>query len=132
MRWILEYRLDEKENKYPKARTVILEYFEPDYSNRPAASPTMTRNTRQLLLQLGSCMEFSAAKGDVSGASSYKDANSNETSGYVPELAAALNVAPGDIIQLKKAAGVADQHIHSSGRKRMALLEVRPWMLDLD
>ena len=68
MRWVLEYRLDENENKSPKARIVILGYLDPDYENRPAASPTMTRNTRQLLLQFGAWMGFSAAKGDVSGA----------------------------------------------------------------
>ena len=106
MRWILEYRLDEKENKYPKTRTVILEYLDPDYSNRPAASPTVTRNTRQLLLQLGSCMEFSAAKGRrhwcvfLQGRKLQRDVWVLP----VPELATALNVAPGEIMKLKKTA----------------------------
>ena len=68
MRWVLEYRLDENENKSPKARIVILGYLDLNYENRPAASPTMTRNTRQLLLQFGAWMGFSASKGDVSGA----------------------------------------------------------------
>ena len=52
----LEHGLDEKENKKPKARIVILGYLDPDYENRPAASPTITRNTRQLLLQFGAWM----------------------------------------------------------------------------
>ena len=56
MRWLLEYRLDENENKSPKARIVILGYLDPDYENRPAASPTMTRNTRQLLFAIR-CMD---------------------------------------------------------------------------
>ena len=62
MRWVLEYRLDENENKSPKARIVIFGYLEPDCENKPAASPTMTRNTRQLSSHFGACNE------DVSGA----------------------------------------------------------------
>eukprot|EP00969_Alexandrium_andersonii_P039650 1737192-Alexandrium_andersonii.AAC.1 len=65
MRWVLEWRLDEDTgDKKPKARLVILGYMDPDYEHRPAASPTMTRNTRQLILQFGAWMGFSAAKGD--------------------------------------------------------------------
>ena len=51
MRWILEYRLNEDEDKSPKARIVILRYVDAETENRPAASPTITRNIRQLLLQ---------------------------------------------------------------------------------
>ena len=68
MRRILEYRLDVDQKESPKARILILGYLDPDHENRPVASPTMTRNPRQLLFQLGSSMGFSAAKGDVSGA----------------------------------------------------------------
>ena len=46
MRWVLEYRLDENEKKSRKARSVIFGYLDPGYENRPAASPTITRNTR--------------------------------------------------------------------------------------
>ena len=105
MRWVLEYRLDENENKSPKAPIVILGYFDPDYENRPAASPTMTRNTRQLLLQFGASMGFPAAKGDVSGA--FLQGRNLQRDLWVlpvPELAAALDVAPGEIMKLKKAA----------------------------
>ena len=37
MRWVLEYRLDENENKTPKARIVFLGCLDPDCKNRPAA-----------------------------------------------------------------------------------------------
>ena len=47
MRWILEYQLDENENKSPKVPIVTLGYYDPDYEDRPAASPIMTTNTRQ-------------------------------------------------------------------------------------
>ena len=105
MRWILEYRLDENENESPEARIVILGYLDPDCENRPAASPTMTRNTRQLLLQFGSWVGFSAAKGYVSGA--FLQGRRLQRDLWVlpvPELAAALNVSPGEIMKLKKAA----------------------------
>ena len=105
VRWVLEYRLDENENKSPKARIVILGYLDPDYENRPAASPTMTRNTRQLLLHFGAWMGFSAAKGDVSGA--FLQGRNLQRDLWVlpvPELAAALDVAPGEIMKLKRAA----------------------------
>ena len=65
MQRILEYRLDENENKSPEARIVTLGYLDPDFENRPAAS---SRNTRRSLFQFGSWLGFSAAKGDVSGA----------------------------------------------------------------
>ena len=105
MRWVLEYRLDENENKTPKARIVILGCLDPDCENRPAASPTMTRNTRQLLLQFGAWIGFSAAKGDVSGA--FLQGRNLQRDLWVlpvPELAAALKVSPGEIMKLKKAA----------------------------
>ena len=103
MRWVLEYRLDDNDNKSPKGRIVILSYLDPDYANRPAASPTMTRNT--LLLQFGAWMGFSAAKGDVNGA--FLQGRNLQRDLWVlpvPELAAALDVAPGEIMKLKKAA----------------------------
>ena len=104
-RWVLEYRLDENKKKKPKARIVILGYPDPDSENRPAASPTMTRNTRQLLLQFGAWMGFSAAKGDVSGA--FLQGRNLQRDLWVlpvPELAAALNTSLGEIMKLKKAA----------------------------
>ena len=105
MRWVLEYRLDENDNKTPKARIVILGYLDPDYEHRPAASPTMTRNTRQLLLHFGAWMGFSAAKGDVSGA--FLQGRNLQRDLWVlpvPERAAALNVSPGELMKLREAA----------------------------
>ena len=72
MRWVLEYRLDENENKTPKARIVILGYLDPDNENRQAG---------HFLLQFGAWMGFSVAKGDVSGAF-LQVAILNEISGY--------------------------------------------------
>ena len=70
----------------------------------------MTRNTRQLLLQFGAWMGFSAAKGDVSGSClQCRDLQRDLLELPVPEQAAALNVSPGEIMKLKKAAcGLVD------------------------
>ena len=97
MCWVLGWRIDEDtgDNK-PKARLVILGYMGPDYEHRPAASPTMARNTRQLILQLGAWMGFSAATGDVSGAVIQGRGYVRELCVLpVPKVAVALGVAPG-------------------------------------
>ena len=78
-------------------------------TNRPAASPSMTRNTRDMQLQFGAWVGFSVAKEDVSGAflqgrRLQRDLWVLPVPVPVPALAAALNVAPGDITTLKKAA----------------------------
>ena len=130
IRWVLEYRLDENDNKTPKACIVILGYLDPDYENRPAASPTMTRNTRQLLLQFGAWMGFSVAKGDVSGAFlQSRNLHRDLWVLPVPELSAALNVSPGEIMKLKKAAyglveAPVEQYFNSTERTRMAPFEI--------
>ena len=73
MRWVLEYRLDENENKSPEARIVILGYLDLDYENGPAASPTMT-----------SCCCFSDHLQPMETSVEYscKVASFNEISGY--------------------------------------------------
>ena len=48
MRWILTYKLGEN-----------LGYHDPDYANRPTFAPTMTRTSRQLLLQYCAWQGFS-------------------------------------------------------------------------
>ena len=99
MRRVLEYRLDENENKSPKARIVILECLDPDYENRPAASSTMTRKHQTVvtaILEHG-CVFFSAAKGDVSGAFLQgRKLQRDLWALTVPELAAALSVSLGE------------------------------------
>ena len=105
IRSVLAYRHDENTNKSPKARNVILGYLDDDHENRPAALPTVTRNTGQLLLQFGSWTGYSAAKGYVSGAF-VPVRSQTPTRSWVPtvrKLAAALNVTPGVTMKLKKA-----------------------------
>ena len=103
MRWILESRLNEDEKKSPKVFIVMLGYLDPDCEKRQAASPTMPRNTWQLLLQFGSSMGFSAGTRDVSGAFLRGRQLQRDFSVLpLPELAAAPNVARGEIMSLMK------------------------------
>ena len=65
----------------------------------------MTRNTRQLSFQFGAWTGISAAQTDVSGA--FLQGRKLQRDLWVlpvPELAAALDVYPGEIMRLKKAA----------------------------
>ena len=69
IRWVLEWKVDgQSGDKKAKARIVILGYLDPEYESRPTTSPTMTRSTRQLVLQLGAHKKMRAAKADVKGA----------------------------------------------------------------
>ena len=100
----LEYRLDENENKSPEARIMGLGYLDPGCENRQAASPTMTRNTRQLLCSKKDHGWDSLQPRETSVERSCHTEDTNDISGVlpVPELAAALNVDPGDITNWQK------------------------------
>ena len=104
MRWVLTYKLQEDGTKKPKARAVLLGYMDPDYHNRPSFAPTMTRHSRQLLLQFCAWKGLSCWKGDVSGA--FLQGEEYERTLHcepVPELCEAMNIPRGSICKLRKA-----------------------------
>ena len=69
MRWILTWKTcPETGNTKAKARAVLLGYQDPEYERRATTSPVMTRQTRQLLLQMAANRHWTLFKGDVSGA----------------------------------------------------------------
>ena len=68
MRWILTWKHKEDGSHTAKARAVLLGYQDPCYEQRAANSPTTTRQTRQLQLQLAASRRFKMRKGDVTGA----------------------------------------------------------------
>ena len=55
-------------SKKAKARAVLLGYQDPQYEHRLTTSPTTTRQTRQMQLQLSASKGFVTRKGDVTGA----------------------------------------------------------------
>ena len=85
MRWVLEYRLDENEKKTPKTRIVIFNYLDPDYENRPAASPIMTRKPDSFFCNLVHGWD-SLQPRETSVELSCKVAIFNEISGYYQYL----------------------------------------------
>ena len=68
MRWILSWKLQDGGTAKPKARAVLLGYQDPGYAHRATTAPVMSRQTRQLLLQLAANNRWRVAKGDVTGA----------------------------------------------------------------
>ena len=104
MRWVLTYKLQEDGTKKPKARAVLLGYMDPEYHNRPSFAPTMTRHSRQLLLQFCSWQGMSCWKGDVSGAFLQGETyERNLLCEPVPELCEAMNIPRGSMCRLRKA-----------------------------
>ena len=68
MRWILTWKLKEDGTRKAKARAVLLGYQDEGYAHRATTSPVMTRQTRQMVLQLAAWKKWHLKKGDVTGA----------------------------------------------------------------
>ena len=68
MRWILTWKHKEDGSRKAKARAVLLGYQDPEYEHRSTTSPTTTRQTRQMQLQISASKGFVTKKGDVTGA----------------------------------------------------------------
>ena len=104
MRWVLTYKTSVDGASEPKARAVILGFQDPDYANRPTFAPTMTRNSRQLLLQYSAWKGMTCYKGDVSGAFLQGREYARDLQiEPVPEICEGLGLAPGTLCKLKKA-----------------------------
>ena len=68
MRWILTWKNTEDGGRKAKARAVLLGYQDPKYEHRATTAPVMTRQTRQMQLQIAAIHDWQVQKGDVSGA----------------------------------------------------------------
>ena len=103
MRWVLSY----KESGAAKARIVILGFQDPDLDKLVSSSPTMSRRTRQLVLQYAAQRGWQTMKGDIKAAFLQGPASQVERKIYampVPELARALGIPEGRAVQVRKAA----------------------------
>ena len=105
MRWILTYKQQDDGGLKPqKARAVLLGFQDPEYANGPTFAPTMTRSSRQLLLQHCAWQKMTCWKGDVSEAFLQgREYQRNLTCLPVPELCEGLGLPPGSVRRLKKA-----------------------------
>ena len=132
MRWILEYRLDDNEIKSPKARIVMLAHQDPDNENRPAASPTMTRNLKVTvairimdgILCIQVRRQWSVPARPQTPTSSL-DTTSSRTGGC-SESGSRRNheVAEGSLRTGGSAREMVHQHIYSTGGARTAPSEI--------
>ena len=104
MRWVLTWKTQDDGNLKAKARAVLLGYQDPLYAHRATTAPVMTRQSRQMLLQMSSIHDWEVQKGDVSGAflqgRSYPD-----DLFCIPtdEICSAMNLPPGSVTRLKRA-----------------------------
>ena len=104
MRWILTWKLKDDGTHKAKARAVLLGYQDPGYEHRSTTAPVMTRQTRQLMLQIAANRHWSVYKGDVSGAFLQgRDYPDRLLCAPCDEICTAMNLPPGSIVRLRKA-----------------------------
>ena len=118
MRWVLTWK-DAGDNQDPKkkkakARAVILGYQDDQYEYRKTSSPTVSRSGRQAFLQLCAWQQFGIQKGDVTAA--FLQGEILEDDYWirpVPEIYKEMNVDPGDLMRLRRAAyGLVQAPLH--------------------
>lgn len=104
MRWVLTWKKLEEGGAKPKARAVVLGYQDPEYAYRPTFAPTMTRHSRQLLLQWSANNNHTVAKGDVSAAF-LQGREFNRDMFLIPtdEICQSLGVPTQSVVKMRKA-----------------------------
>lgn len=68
MRWILTWKTKEDGDRKAKARAILKGFQDPEYEHRATTTPVMTRQTRQILLQMAAWQNWTVKEGDVTGA----------------------------------------------------------------
>ncbi|CAE7420984.1 RE1 [Symbiodinium sp. CCMP2592] len=104
MRWLLTWKTRDDGSQKAKARAVLLGYQDPSYAHRSTTSPVMTRQTRQMVLQLALNRKWSVYKGDVSGAF-LQGREYPETLLCIPcdEICEAMGLQGGSVVRMRKA-----------------------------
>eukprot|EP00435_Cladocopium_sp_Y103_P048422 s1300_g14.t1 len=104
MRWILTWKYKDDGSKKAKSRAVLLGYQDPCYEQRATNSPTTTRQTRQIQLQLSASLKFRMHKGDVTGAFLQSRPYPGELYCIpAPEICEAMGLPPESITKVRKA-----------------------------
>ncbi|CAE7337278.1 unnamed protein product [Symbiodinium sp. KB8] len=111
MRWVLTWKSDPQpdnpEMRKAKARLVVVGFEDPDLTQVPRASPTMTRRTRQLVYVLARLKGWRTMKADVKAAFLQGEGSQQQREIFAmppSELSDAMNIPQGEAIQLVKAA----------------------------
>ncbi|OLP84749.1 Copia protein [Symbiodinium microadriaticum] len=104
MRWILTWKPTEGGGQKAKARAVLLGYQDPKYEHRATTAPVMTRQTRQMQLQITAIRKWQIQKGDVSGAFLQGREYPDELFCVpCPEICQAMGLAEGTVTRLRRA-----------------------------
>ncbi|OLP95920.1 Copia protein [Symbiodinium microadriaticum] len=104
MRWILTWKPVDGGGQKAKARAVLLGYQDPKYEHRATTAPVMTRQTRQMQLQLTAMRKWQLQKGDVSGAFLQGREYPDELFCVpCPEICQAMGLAEGTVTRLRRA-----------------------------
>ena len=104
MRWILTWKYKEDGSKKAKSRAVLLGYQDPCSEQRATNSPTTTRQSRQLQMQLAASLKFRMQKGDVTGAFLQSRPYPGELYCIpAPEICEAMGLPPESITRVRKA-----------------------------
>ena len=105
MRWLLSWKIKDDGTTKAKARAILLGYQDEAYEHRATTAPVMSRQTRQLFLQLAACKGWKVAKGDVTGAF-LQGKELTDQLYCVPcdEICQALGVPAGSVTRLRRAA----------------------------
>ncbi|OLQ08926.1 Copia protein [Symbiodinium microadriaticum] len=104
MRWILTWKNRDDGTVKAKARAVLLGFQDPSYEHRATTSPVMTRQSRQMLMQLTTLKNWKMYNRDVSGA--FLQGREYPDLLYCipcPEICQAMGLSPGSITRLRRA-----------------------------
>ncbi|CAE7317363.1 RE1 [Symbiodinium sp. CCMP2456] len=104
MRWILTWKVKDTGERKAKARAVLLGFQDPNYEFRGTTAPVMTRQTRQMQLQITAQRHWKIQKGDVSGA--FLQGREYPDKLYCipcPEICEAMGIEAGSVTRLRRA-----------------------------
>lgn len=103
MRWILTWKQKDEGGYKAKARAILKGFQDPSYEYRSTTTPVMTRQTRQILLQIAAWRKWTTKKGDVSGAFLQGREYPNDLY-CIPckEILQAMNLNDGEIMKVKR------------------------------
>ena len=103
MRWILTWKVKDDGSCKPKARAILLGYQDPAYEHRATTTPVMTKQSRQMLLQVAAIKQWLTQKGDVSGAFLQgREYPSDLFCVPCPEICKAMGISEDSITRVKR------------------------------
>ena len=107
MRWVLTFKSADLGKVKAKARLVVVGFTDPDYAMVTTASPTLSRRSRQMTLQLACHRGWSLLKADAKAAFLQGRETQEQRCIFglpVEELRVAMNLPHGRAVQFLKAA----------------------------